>query len=527
MPMSRRDLIVKVAAVGGYSAAYTVMQAMGLIAAPEAFAATRPPDLAKGGGGKGAKVVILGAGVGGLSAAYELGKAGYAVTVLEARARPGGRAWTIRGGDKVVMEGYPDQTCAFDPGQYMNAGPARLPSHHQLVLGYCKELGVPLEVEVNSSRSTFIHNPAANGGKPIQQRRMINDTRGIVSELLAKAVNKGALDGELTGTDKQQMMAFLKQYGDLSAEMLYKGSQRAGLKTLPGAGDEVGSAFDPLPLNLLLAEDMWNGVLFEETSDMQATMFQPVGGMDRISYGFAKALGPVVKFNSEVTSLMKTDKGVTVTYKGPGGKEVSMDADYCITTMPLTTLRKVKNNFSPAYKAVIDTQPYGNSMKLAWQSPRFWEGPTYQIYGGISFQKRHNSLVWYPSYGLHSKTGVLLAAYGATPGMSAMKWDERFDYTRESVEMLHPGCGKLLEKPIFVEWWKVPFNYGISARWKGVTDPNYKLLNNPDGAIWFAGEYQSHVGAWQEGAIRSAHYTITKLDAAHRQGAPVTTFREQ
>src|SRR5258708_596562 len=44
------------------------------------------------------RVIILGAGQAGLATAYELGAIGYECTVLEARARPGGRCWTIRGG---------------------------------------------------------------------------------------------------------------------------------------------------------------------------------------------------------------------------------------------------------------------------------------------------------------------------------------------------------------------------------------------------------------------------------------------
>ena len=90
----------------------------------------------------GTKVVILGAGVAGLSAAYELGKAGYDCTVLEARDRVGGRNWSIRRGTRIEMNDGTRQVCEFDPEMYLNSGPARIPSAHQAVLGYCRELGV-------------------------------------------------------------------------------------------------------------------------------------------------------------------------------------------------------------------------------------------------------------------------------------------------------------------------------------------------------------------------------------------------
>jgi monoamine oxidase len=228
MPVSRRSFIHAIGAAGGTGAAFSAMQALGLLAPSTAFAAGAPPDLVQGGGGAGAKVVILGAGVAGMAAAWELGKAGYDCTILEARARTGGRVWTVRKGDRIEMADGSRQVCQWDEGQYMNAGAARLPSHHQIVLGYCRELGVELEVEVNSSRSALLLNPNANGGKPIQMRTAINDTRGHVSELLAKAINKGALDAELTADDKQRMVAFLKTYGDLSSDLFYKGSRARG-----------------------------------------------------------------------------------------------------------------------------------------------------------------------------------------------------------------------------------------------------------------------------------------------------------
>lgn len=526
MSLSRRDLIERIGAVGGYAAAYTAMQALGMLAAPAAFAA-EPPDIAKGGGGKGAKVIILGAGIAGMTAAYELRRAGYSPLILEARGRTGGRNWTVRRGDVIDQTDGSRQVCDFDEGQYINAGPARLPSHHQLVLGYCRELGVELEVEVNTSRSALLLNPAVNGGKPIQMRRATNDARGHVSELLAKAIDRGALDRELTPRDKERMLAFLQTYGDLTPEKLYKGSERAGLKTEPGAGDERSSAHDPLDMKLLLDEDMWNGVLFEESIDMQATMFQPKGGMDQIPKAFEKALGPaIIKRNAEVKQVKKTEAGVRVVYRdGKTGKDVTVDGAYVISTIPLVVLAKVDIDLSPNYKAIVKDTPYRDSVKIAWQAPRFWEQPNYQIYGGISFVKAANSLVWYPSHGMHSKTGILLGAYSGSPELTRLPRAEQIEYTRKIIDQLHPGSGKLLEKPVHVQWAKIPFSQGISIGWRPDEGPGYHTLMEPDGRIYFAGDYLARVGAWQEGAMRSAHRTIVMLDAAHRKGAPVTATR--
>ena len=83
------------------------------------------------------------------------------------------------------------------------------------MLGYCRKLGVELQVEVNSTRSSYLQNDAANGGKPVVQRRVVNDTRGHVSELLMKSVQGGGLDQALSAEDRTRMLAFLRMYGPL------------------------------------------------------------------------------------------------------------------------------------------------------------------------------------------------------------------------------------------------------------------------------------------------------------------------
>jgi monoamine oxidase len=412
MSITRRELVYRIGQAGGFGAAFIAMQGLGLFQ-PAAAAASLP---LQAGGGKGTKVVILGAGIAGLVAAYELGKAGYDCTILEARDRVGGRNWTVRRGTKIEMTGGSSQTCGFDEGLYFNSGPARLPSHHQNILGYCRELGVPLEVEINACRGAMIWNNVAPGQKPILMRQAINDTRGHVSELLAKAINQGALDQELMPHDKERMVAFLKTYGDLSPDLFYKGSERSGFRQTPGAGDQVGIAHDPIDLSVLLDADMWNGVLFEEIIDMQATMFQPVGGMDRIPAAFEKKLGSVVRRGCEVSEIKRTAQGVEIVYhERSTGRTQIVSADYCLCTIPLKVLSAIKADFSAPFRDAIAQVAYGNAVKIAWQAPRFWETDN-QIYGGISFVKGPTALVWYPSAQLMTEQGILLGAYSAGLG---------------------------------------------------------------------------------------------------------------
>jgi monoamine oxidase len=137
--------------------------------------------------GNGKTVVVLGAGIAGLVSAYELQQAGYNVTVLEARNRVGGRAWTIRGGDRIEQVDRPFQQAHFGEGLYFNAGPARIPSWHHAVLGYAKRLNVPMEVFVNSAMATGWDFE----GNVRPGRQMAYSLHARLAELLTKAVDHG------------------------------------------------------------------------------------------------------------------------------------------------------------------------------------------------------------------------------------------------------------------------------------------------------------------------------------------------
>ncbi len=138
MSLSRRAFLHRVGQAGGYSAAFLMMQGLGLMEATPARAAR--VDAAPG-SGKGVKVVILGGGIAGLVAAYELRARGYECTLLEARSRPGGRNWTVRGGDTVEFLNGTKQACSWDEGNYQNFGPARLPSIHPDDAGLLRKAG--------------------------------------------------------------------------------------------------------------------------------------------------------------------------------------------------------------------------------------------------------------------------------------------------------------------------------------------------------------------------------------------------
>src|ERR1700738_5063549 len=159
--VSRRDLLTLIGTVSGSAAMYHAMTSLGF-ASDSGYKG--PIKLACD--PKGASVIILGAGLAGMTAALELRKAGYKVQVLEFNSRPGGRNWTLRGGDSFTELGGFKQTCEFEQGLYINPGPWRIPYHPRAVLDYCKRLGVALEPFIQLNHNAVLHATKAFSGRP-------------------------------------------------------------------------------------------------------------------------------------------------------------------------------------------------------------------------------------------------------------------------------------------------------------------------------------------------------------------------
>jgi monoamine oxidase len=521
MVLSRRQFITKVAAMSGMGAALLSMQALGL--ASMVFAEPAPLLPAKI--GNGTRVVILGAGIAGLVMAYRLERAGFLVTLVEARRRTGGRNWTLRHGDKIEMLGEAVQTVGFSKGLYFNAGPARIPSLHQGILSYCKLLGVPLEVEVNFSNSALLQSDGSFNGKPIQERQAINDFRGRIAELLSKATNRGALDRELTADDKQRLIEFLRTYGDLSKDSLYKGTDRDGYKVPPGAYDQVGVTRDPLSLRDLLKDDALSSMMFDEIIVMQAPMFEPMGGMDHIPAAFHKSIRSPIVLNAEVIRIRQNPEKTEIICRSMGNT-YKLSADYVVCTIPLPVLAKIDTDFSPQVKQAIAGAQYDHSAKVAFESPRFWEAE--QIYGGLSFGGTGTGAVWYPSTGYQSARGIILGAYVSgkpAEAFEALPIAKQVEMARNAIDKLHPGHGADLSAGVAVDWNKIPYNLGPWIHWtNSSSDTNaYRLLNQPEGRIYFSGAHLSQLPSWQEGAVLAAHRTIGLITS--RVGATASTAK--
>lgn len=518
--LSRRELLHMIGATAGAAAMYQAMSSLG-------FAAESPYrgaiDLQ--GAPRGASVLILGAGIAGMTAAYELRNAGYRVQVLEYNARPGGRNWSLRGGDTYTELGGFTQHCEFDQGLYINPGPWRIPYHHRGILSYCKRLGVPLEAFVQVNYNAYLHSSRAFGGKPQRYREIKADYQGHVAELLGKATRQNALDASVSKEDQEKLLESLRAWGALDRSYAYvageASSDRRGYEKVPGGGLSARPIFSkPVALGDILDSKLWQSIPSGDAFDMQTALFQPVGGMGRIGEAFGRELGALIRYNAKVTQIHQDPHGVTVSYQNSAaaGGTLTATADWCLCTIPLPILAQIPMNVGPAMTAAIGAVPYASAVKVGLQfKRRFWEEDEH-IYGGISYTDLPITNIGYPNTGYHSSgKGVLLGAY--IWGLDAMEFTamsapERVQKAVEYGSQIHPQYRREFDNGVAVAWHRSPFTMGCYGLWSPEARArHYDDLCRIDERIALAGEHASYIGGWQEGAVTSALDAVERLHA--------------
>ena len=527
MPMTRRSLLSGMARLGGAGAVYETLAAWEFLKPSPALAAS--PALPRD-SGHGKTVAILGAGVSGLCAAYELDRAGYDCVILEAQRRAGGRSLTLRRGDTFREINGPLQTCEFDEGLWLNAGPGRIPHHHVNVIDYCRRFGVALQPYIFASRANLMHSATLGNGRTVPVREVLYSLQGHVAELLDKCTRRGELDLPVTATELESLQDMVARFGDLTKvetpgkapNWSYQNeSGRAGFASPPGVATPP-KPIGPMKLDEILRSRVWNdGILRDASINWQTSLMEPVGGMDHFFKGFlrqplARGSGTIeglIRYGAEVTAIDVAADKVTIAFDDGGSARV-IAPDYCVSTIPLPVFAKLKTNLPTAFMTAAKA-PVTPAGKVGWQAERFWERDA-NIYGGISWTTDIIDQIWYPSSGYLSPKGTLTGAY--MRGRKAAEFNakpiaERLAIAREQGEKLHPGYAKYVERGVAIGWENMEFQLG---GWVSEDAPSFEansaVLAQPQGRFHMAGDQITFLSGWQEGAILAAHHAVTNID---------------
>ncbi|MBL1260840.1 MAG: FAD-dependent oxidoreductase [Thiotrichaceae bacterium] len=507
---------------------------------------------------KNKTAIIIGSGISGLTTAYELlsNNTGMEVTILEAQNRTGGRCLTLRTGDTLNQDLDRElhnakkgstQVVRFDRPlgdnePYLNAGPGRIPSGHKRLLQYLKTFGVDVEVYVMDSASNLIQTTTGFGGHPIVARRLDHNTRGYVAEMVYK--NADNLISDIIpdcSTAEQALQAkklqdLMVSFGDLSPLGQYMvkesavgrddndwTSDRAGFSVLPGV--DGGVTAEKLSLSSMLDSEFWKTNFYQAQNFLwQPTLFQPVGGMDRVQHAFAQqvaALGGTIHLNSPVQKIDWNEKDqqfeVHVTKLGSDECEV-FKADYCFSNVAMPFLEKMLSDrlqdtqsdkgfdlhFKNGLSAVYHAQNNPNhddgfpnrflacTTKIGWQAERYlWQGSSitaYQddktgenmmgvkkseigvvpIFGGISRTDNEIVQIWYPSNDYHDQKGILTGCYNYSKNaynMGLLPIDQRLEKGRGGAKLFNKDFSEGLDNGVAVAWQHVPYIKGGWAQW--------------------------------------------------------------
>jgi monoamine oxidase len=448
------------------------------------------------------RVVIVGAGMAGLVAAYELQRAGHDPVVLEARDRIGGRVFTIRE--------------PFAAGLYAEAGAMRIPRSHALTMAYVEKFGLTTLPFTMNNPQAYLH----VGGHRLRMEDADRDFDRLGFEVGAH--ERGHPIGRLWGEALRPISETLAAHGDDAwPEIVKKYDEYSVREYLEIAKWSEGAieAFGLLFNYEALMNSSFLELVREEVGDYYTNLVQIDGGTDLLPRAIYREIAPRVQLDTRMVAIDQTPEAVVVHCQTPAGR-TPITGDYAIITVPFSVLRHIEalKPFSRAKQRAIRQLRYDASAKIFVQCRRrFWEEDD-GIFGGGTVTDLPIRNVYYPEHGRDSGRGVLLASY--TWSEDAQRWgslspSDRITQALENLAVIHPQVMDSFEVGASKMWHDDEFAGGAFA----LFDPGQQTLLHdhivaPEGRIHFAGEHASLAHAWIQGAIESGLRAASEIHRA-------------
>ncbi len=455
------------------------------------------------------KVIVVGAGLAGLAAAYELASWGHDVTVLEAQTRPGGRVLTVRS--------------PFSDGLWADAGAMDFPDSARHMLHYAEVFNLntvdqnlpEIDTSLYLRGKRYLIRPGTQWPYDITAEEKKLGFVGIYRKYVAPAADEL---GDVTdpGWDIQRFKRFDQQ--TLADFMKSQGASDEAVEFLShlvnvGYGWRTGSALHRLISDFRLF-NMGGG---------KQHFFE--GGCDALPRAFAKSLQDRIWYGAPVTKIIQENGKVRVVFR-QNGAEQPLEADYLISTAPVPVLRKIE--FTPALperkRRIFEDLEYAPVTRVFLQARRrFWQDELYVL--GSSVTDLPIKLV--AEHPMARPDGLgprgIIESHIRGPeavAVGAMELDQQIAFVAENLEKLFPGFSRYVEGGTSVSWHEDPWAGGGYPWWKpGQLTEWMPELARSEGRVYFAGEHTSHLCRQMEGAVMSGNRAARELhDATLKEG---------
>lgn len=417
------------------------------------------------------KIIIIGAGLAGLTAGYELYKAGHQVIILEARTRPGGRVLTVR-------EPFTDDLHAEAGGEWVE-------HNHEYVLRYVEEFGLSLY------RGSFAENEQEALRYSPRERTVHEKIRALVKQVDPFKHDQPSLP-EYDKISFRELLARL----DAPPELIETMQRRI-------------SGLMAINIESISALHMLNEFALPESR----ASFRIAGGNDRLPRTLASQLRQQIYYARPVQKIEHSAEKVRVVFD-ENGHQQSMSADRVVIAAPFTCVRSIliEPALSGSKMKAIRTLGYGQILKASLQfRERFW------LQEGRMMRKSLPGIigsVYAASGGQRGPRGLLTAYIPDKSGMKigALPPAIRLAEIKKKLFELYPEAAHLWEAA-FVKWWREDrWAQGTYAYFRpGEITTLRPILAKPEGRIHFAGEHTAYWQGYMNGAVESGHRVAKEI----------------